>query len=255
MMEYYAGVLFLTTNRVGVFDEAFTSRIHISLYYPPLDRKSTLQIFQKNWDRINTRYKEAGRVIDIDTSDITEFAIDYFENNKEGRWNGRQIRNAFQSALALAELDALGTDDVLNESDHNKPVTLGRKSFDTVAEAYKGFTNYLRQVYGADFARRARENLWRFDAFGSPRMPNNLNTRLKIAEPVMPPPQGQWPGQSFAGYDPRNPQPYYPSRQHYPESYDYPGQRPADPPTSTVHQYPDHRERWGARPSAGDSNQ
>ncbi|KAI0439890.1 hypothetical protein F4803DRAFT_21152 [Xylaria telfairii] len=255
MMEYYAGVLFLTTNRVGVFDEAFTSRIHISLYYPPLDRKSTLQIFQKNWDRINTRYKEAGRVIDIDTSDITEFAIDYFENNKEGRWNGRQIRNAFQSALALAELDALGTDDVLNESEHNKPVNLGRKSFDTVAEAYKGFTSYLKQVYGADFARRARENLWRFDAFGFPRMPNNLNTRLKVAEPIIPPHQGQWPGQGFPGYDPRNPQPYYPPRQHYPDSYDYSGQRPADPPPSTAHQYPDPRDRWGARPSTGDSNQ
>ncbi|KAJ2984565.1 hypothetical protein NUW58_g5996 [Xylaria curta] len=145
MMEYYAGVLFLTTNRVGVFDEAFTSRVHISLYYPPLDRKSTLQIFQKNWDRINTRYKEAGRVIDIDTAEITEFAIDYFENNREGRWNGRQIRNAFQSALALAELDASGTDDFLDESDNNRPVVLGRKSFDTVAKAYKGFIDYLKQ--------------------------------------------------------------------------------------------------------------
>src|SRR4051794_28771603 len=30
-MEYYAGILFLTTNRVGDFDEAFTSRIHVSL--------------------------------------------------------------------------------------------------------------------------------------------------------------------------------------------------------------------------------
>ncbi|KAI8624701.1 hypothetical protein F5Y19DRAFT_452880 [Xylariaceae sp. FL1651] len=255
MMEYYAGVLFLTTNRVGVFDEAFTSRIHISLYYPPLDRKSTLQIFQKNWDRIKARYDEVGRVINIDIPEITEFAIDYFENNKDGRWNGRQIRNAFQSALALAELDALGTDDFLDESEHNRPVALGRKNFDTVAEAYKGFTSYLKQVYGADFARRARENLWRFDAFGAAKMPNSLNTRLKIAElATPPPPPGQWPGQSHAGYDPRNPQLYYPLQQHHAESYDHPRKRPAYPPTSSLYTYPDPRERRDDRSDAGGPN-
>ncbi|TGJ80709.1 hypothetical protein E0Z10_g8054 [Xylaria hypoxylon] len=255
MMEYYAGVLFLTTNRVGVFDEAFTSRIHISLYYPPLDRKSTLQIFEKNRDRIISRYKKADRAIDINSSEITDFAIDYFENNKEGRWNGRQIRNAFQSALALAELDALGTDDFLNESDHNRPVILNRKNFDTVAESYKGFTNYLKQVYGADFARRARENLWRFDAFGLPRMPNSLKTRLKIAEPAMPPPPGQWGGQSYAGYDSRNPQPYHQPQHHYPERYDHPGQGPRYPPTSGQHQNRDPRERWDPRTGAEGSGQ
>ncbi|KAI1153836.1 P-loop containing nucleoside triphosphate hydrolase protein [Nemania diffusa] len=243
MMEYYARVLFLTTNRVGVFDEAFTSRIHISLYYPPLDRKSTLQIFQKNWERIYARYKEAQRVITIDIPEITEFAIDYFENNKGGRWNRRQIRNAFQSALALAELDALGTGDFLNESDHNKPVVLGRKSFDTVAESYKGFTDYLKQVYGADFARRARENFWRFDAFGSPRMPNSLSTRLKFPSP---PPPKQRPKQSQARFSPKSSQPYYPQQQHYVENYDYARQHP---------QYPHSRERWDDRSGAGGSNQ
>ena len=32
MLEYYKGLLFLTTNRVGSFDEAFKSRVHISLF-------------------------------------------------------------------------------------------------------------------------------------------------------------------------------------------------------------------------------
>ncbi|KAI1119106.1 hypothetical protein F5Y14DRAFT_460404 [Nemania sp. NC0429] len=253
-MEYYSGVLFITTNRVGVFDEAFTSRIHISLYYPPLDRKSTLQIFQKNWERINARYKKAGRDITVDTPEITEFAIDYFENNKEGRWNGRQIRNAFQSALALAELDALETDDFLDDADHNRPIVLGRKNFDTVAEAHKGFTSYLKQVYGADFARRARENLWRFDAFGSPRIPNSLTTRLRTAETAMPPPSpAQWPSQSFAGYDPRYPQPYYPPpQQHYGESYDHSVPRSGYPPNPMPGQYLDPRERRDARPDSRD---
>jgi hypothetical protein len=36
VLEYYEGILFLTTNRVGVFDETFKSRIHLPLYYPLL---------------------------------------------------------------------------------------------------------------------------------------------------------------------------------------------------------------------------
>lgn len=32
MLEYYKGILFLTTNRIGTFDEAFKSRIHLSLF-------------------------------------------------------------------------------------------------------------------------------------------------------------------------------------------------------------------------------
>lgn len=36
VLEYYNGLLFLTTNRVGTIDEAFKSRIHLSLYYVSL---------------------------------------------------------------------------------------------------------------------------------------------------------------------------------------------------------------------------
>ncbi|KAI0149437.1 hypothetical protein BJ166DRAFT_63490 [Pestalotiopsis sp. NC0098] len=258
MMEYYSGVLFLTTNRVGVFDEAFTSRIHISLYYPPLDRESTRKIFEKNGERIQARYKSDGRLLDIRVSEITDFALDYFDNNKEGRWNGRQIRNAFQSAVALAELDASGTDDIFSEVDHGQPVVLGKKSFDTVAHVYKSFLAYLKQVYGADYARRARENLWRFDAFGAPRIPNALTTRLAMADPA-PPPRGPEPprtGQSQqpSWYDYREPSHPYAPPQNYPDrySYDYPSQRPrGGPPPEQQHQrYRETPRSMGSHPSA-----
>lgn len=42
-LEYYAGILFLTTNRVALFDDAFKSRIHMSLYYPALDVGTALE--------------------------------------------------------------------------------------------------------------------------------------------------------------------------------------------------------------------
>lgn len=40
LLEYFQGIMFLTTNRVETFDEAFQSRIHIALKYNDLDRKA-----------------------------------------------------------------------------------------------------------------------------------------------------------------------------------------------------------------------
>ena len=52
MLEYYNGILFLTTNRVGTLDEAFKSRIHMSLYYEPLGMKQTREIFKMNIEKL-----------------------------------------------------------------------------------------------------------------------------------------------------------------------------------------------------------
>ncbi|EMR61973.1 putative aaa family atpase protein [Eutypa lata UCREL1] len=135
-------------------------------------------------ERIKDRYRKNQKRIDIKESEISKFALDYFDENKQGRWNGRQIRNAFQTALALAELEAHGTDDVSNENDQEQLVTLRRSNFEVVAKAYKSFTEYLNQTYGVDSARRARENLWRSDTFGTPpRTSNPLTTRLKVEDP------------------------------------------------------------------------
>ena len=35
MLEYQSGIIFLTTNRLGDFDEAFYSRIHIRIEFKP----------------------------------------------------------------------------------------------------------------------------------------------------------------------------------------------------------------------------
>ena len=45
LMDYYRGMLFLTTNRADVLDPAFKSRITLALKYPPLDADSRLKIW------------------------------------------------------------------------------------------------------------------------------------------------------------------------------------------------------------------
>ncbi|KAA8617470.1 SpoVK ATPase AAA+ class [Pyrenophora tritici-repentis] len=141
VLEYYDGVLVLTTNRVGSFDEAFRSRIHISLYYPPLDEESTSQIWKMNLRRL----QEAQDVdVDIDEAGIKKFYRKHWQVNekkKSRRWNGRQIKNAFQTALALANW----------EFRNSKPGTMERPKlnathFKKVAETSNHFDEYLTEV-------------------------------------------------------------------------------------------------------------
>ncbi|UKZ74716.1 hypothetical protein TrVFT333_002386 [Trichoderma virens FT-333] len=180
-LEYYTGILFLTTNRVGTFDEAFTSRIHISLYYPPLDAASTLAVFQVNLDRIKERFRKKKQrgvaELELDERSINKFILNYYARNEEARWNGRQIRNACQTALALAEFEAQkaanpGIADgrsVMNiaaASSNMIKVQMTAKHFRDVAKAYLAFMKYLKEVHGMSAAQQARSFRLRHDRYG-----------------------------------------------------------------------------------------
>jgi adenylate kinase family enzyme len=158
-LEYYAGILFLTTNRTAQFDEAFKSRIHMSLYYPPLDRDKTVAVWKTNiglFEQRNKAIKEKkapGVVIKFSKDEIINFAIDHFDSFEDepdeefriaARWNGRQIRNAFQTAMALAIWDAR---DKESQKFIKTPV-LDRDHFDQVADASRDFDQYLSEILG-----------------------------------------------------------------------------------------------------------
>ncbi|RKL35219.1 hypothetical protein BFJ70_g8076 [Fusarium oxysporum] len=158
VLEYYAGILFLTTNRIGDFDEAFASRIHMSLHYPPLKLVSTSKIFELNLKMIKKRYQEADRKITIDMQGIGEYAEEYWQRNVKARLNGRQIRNACQTALALAEFDAQPEGskyDLTVRSDAKVHLTV--KHIQTVSDAYLEFIEYLKAVHGTDAETHANE--------------------------------------------------------------------------------------------------
>jgi SpoVK/Ycf46/Vps4 family AAA+-type ATPase len=86
-LEYYQGILFLTTNRVGSFDDGFTSRIHVIIHYPDFDDKQRGQIWDIFFKKLE-RERENVRV--------TQRAVDYAKDSAEVKalgWNGREIRN------------------------------------------------------------------------------------------------------------------------------------------------------------------
>ncbi|KAI1075125.1 hypothetical protein F5B20DRAFT_560864 [Whalleya microplaca] len=160
VMEYYSGILFITTNRLGDFDEAFASRIHMSLYYPPLDLDSTTAVLGLNMNRIKNRFLRGGRKLNLNEGPICVFASEHWRNKPKARWNGRQIRNACQTALALAEFEAQGEDHE-GVVDSTVTVNLEVKHFQAVANAYLGFVEYLKDIYGVHADERAQEQFLR----------------------------------------------------------------------------------------------
>jgi hypothetical protein len=84
-LEYYSGTLILTTNRIGVFDDAFMSRVHVSLGFPDLSSEDRELIWMNNFERLteNTNIN------------VSNTAKSYVKTDKvlSLAWNGREIRN------------------------------------------------------------------------------------------------------------------------------------------------------------------
>lgn len=87
-VEYYRGILFLTTNRVKAFDEAFLSRIHVALAFGELSEESKEQV----WAAFISKMGDAGKA--VTKAQIKELA--------KREINGRQIKNAARTAHSLA---------------------------------------------------------------------------------------------------------------------------------------------------------
>ncbi|KAI1820846.1 hypothetical protein F4861DRAFT_521315 [Xylaria intraflava] len=94
VLEYYEGILILTSNRVGTFDEAFKSRIQLALHYPALGPYERLQIWQNFFEKLDNP-----RDATIDIDDLRDHLVEL----KEEEMNGRQIRNAITTARQYAK--------------------------------------------------------------------------------------------------------------------------------------------------------
>jgi SpoVK/Ycf46/Vps4 family AAA+-type ATPase len=80
LLDYYRGILFLTTNRADVLDTAVLSRMTLRLSYPDLTNKTRLSIWR-------TMLSVANLQTDDQMSELTSLPL-----------NGRQIRNIVRLA-------------------------------------------------------------------------------------------------------------------------------------------------------------
>ncbi|KAK7955706.1 uncharacterized protein PG986_004928 [Apiospora aurea] len=113
-LEYFQGILFLTTNRVESFDEAFLSRMHIPLRYDELDNKARKAVFKMFIERVRNNGTAANTATTLEDGDcevppvsepanrVAEFTDEDY--NELGRYslNGRQIKNTVITAHRVA---------------------------------------------------------------------------------------------------------------------------------------------------------
>ncbi|PSR77365.1 P-loop containing nucleoside triphosphate hydrolase protein, partial [Coniella lustricola] len=135
-LEYYKGVLFLTTNRVEIIDPAFQSRIHVALYYRELADEDRAKIWTHSFERLER--DSEGKVAVL--SSAMNYVLEQDGKKSEVaalNWNGREIRNALQTAVALAETEAL--DEGLEK------VGVADRHLKQVAKMSKGFRDFLHR--------------------------------------------------------------------------------------------------------------
>ncbi|KAF3065209.1 AAA family ATPase [Daldinia childiae] len=89
VLEYYEGILVLTSNRVGTFDEAFKSRIQLAIHYNYLSFNDRSKIWGNFISRVQDFEEE-----EIDAADLK----DHIKDLAQFEMNGREIRNAITNA-------------------------------------------------------------------------------------------------------------------------------------------------------------
>jgi hypothetical protein len=98
----------------------------------------------------------------IDAEGIEEFARKHWKENKKARWNGRQIRNSFHTAVAMAEFRAR---DAKTDTgyDHHKDVMIrvGKEEFEKIAKTAKEFNAYMTETLLANADTIASREGWR----------------------------------------------------------------------------------------------
>lgn len=101
--------------------------------------------------------------------EIMAFAETHFAEGRkqETNWNGRQIRNAFQTAAALAEFDGQKHQEKHQGSQNRGPVysRLHTNHFKVVAKAAEQFDKYIQSVDGSTTLARNLHKGARNDAF------------------------------------------------------------------------------------------
>lgn len=85
LLEYFQGILFLTTNRVETFDDAFQSRIHVALRYGDLSAKAKRSVWKMFLERVKA----------IEGVKTASFSSDDYDILARHTLNGRQVSPLF----------------------------------------------------------------------------------------------------------------------------------------------------------------
>ncbi|KAK7937364.1 uncharacterized protein PG986_014232 [Apiospora aurea] len=131
VLEYYDGILVLTSNRVGIFDEAFKSRIQLAIHYTSLTVHQRTKIWGNFLVRLKTLNEEG-----IDFEDLE----DHIEKLAQHKMNGREIRNAITTARQFARWE--------RKQQNGGAFLWNYKVMDEIIETSGKFDRYIEKLNG-----------------------------------------------------------------------------------------------------------
>lgn len=144
VLEYYQGIMILTTNRITSLDVAVQSRIHLAIRYEDLSEDYKAAIFNMFLDQLDKQEPESIK----DRGSINDWIEEY---GRVAKLNGRQIRNVISAALALArskeEIKANKGDERLTVK-HIKRVVRITHDFQEQLESVTTASRMLNEVKG-----------------------------------------------------------------------------------------------------------
>lgn len=133
VLKYYEGILILTTNRVGMFDEAFKSRVQLAIHFPSLGQEQRLQIWSNFIESMESEVNIRG---------IRKM----YTILSMAHLNGRQIRNTIKTARQLAL---------------SKKEVMGYTHLQETIKISNEFEDYIQQAMGQTHAQRAVDTCMR----------------------------------------------------------------------------------------------
>ncbi|OTA32582.1 hypothetical protein BTJ68_06792 [Hortaea werneckii EXF-2000] len=154
-MEYFRGLLFLTTNRVGQIDDAFVSRVHMAIGYERLTPDFRRNIWEGFFRKLER--ERAGKIL-VGPS-ARKFVL-HSDEVRKIELNGREIRNALQTAVTLAEFESIeaagdsGEGGVTPSS--SQIVVVEEDHFRRVLKMSEKFHDYVTAIRREDEIQRAK---------------------------------------------------------------------------------------------------
>ncbi|KAF2089738.1 hypothetical protein K490DRAFT_37021 [Saccharata proteae CBS 121410] len=144
LLEYFQGILILTTNRVETFDDAFQSRMHLALRYDELTVAAKKAIWRFFLDRVTdmeaaTSSPSAGDAPASASAPAPVFKDSDIESLARNQLNGRQIKNAVTTAQSLA----LDEGQALSMAHVRRVVKVGQ-SFERDLKGGSGYEDAMR---------------------------------------------------------------------------------------------------------------
>ena len=122
-LEYFSGIVFLTSNRVEDFDQAMKSRIHLALQFLPPPNDTRRRIWRQQLLSISVEERDT----ELDDQEMERW-LDHLVKED---MNGREIANSVGTARTLARF--------------NKQ-KLSLEHLETVVDSWRDFSNSLAKL-------------------------------------------------------------------------------------------------------------